>query len=492
MKDLLARTPDIASMEPYWDKVSALLKGYDAVKNSGELFLARFPNEQDDDYDLRLTKTKLTNVFRDVIEGLASKPFQNEVAIVKGDDADNTEIPQYILDFVEDVDGAGNNLTMFSALTFFNGIGYGIDWILVDYPTVVNAEGISVSEAKKKNIKPYWVHILGKNVLEIHTRMEGSKEKLTYFRYKEPSYPGQPERVRIYSLNEDGKVHWGLFEEPEKKDDDWIMIAEGIMTIDEIPLVPFVVGRRNGSTWELFPPMRDTVDLQMVLYENESALEYIKMLACYPMLATNGMKPSKNADGKTSKVSVGPNRVLYGLQTQDGRGGDWKYVEPNANSLEFLQKNIEKTKQDLRELGRQPLTALSTQLTTVTTSIAAGKAKSAVTAWVYALKDTLENALRLTVKWMGKPEYEPQVNIYTGFDNVNDDGSDLEELGKARERGDLSRETYWAELKRRKILSAEFNAEAETKRLLDEIPSYDAPDIDDNLNQEDNLNGMEN
>lgn len=478
------RSSDIETMVPYWEKVTALLKGYDAVKEAGNLFLTRFPDEDEDDYQLRLKKTKLTNIFRDVVEGLASKPFQNEIEVVKGDDKDSKEIPKYVIDFIENVDGAGNNLTTFASLTFFNAIAFSIDWIFVDYPTVKNADGLSIADSKKLNLDPYWTHILGKNVLEIKTTMIGSKEKIRYFRYIEPGYFDTVDRIREYVYDRElNKVFWYVYlpdTESEPKEDVWVLVDEGMMTIDEIPVVPLILGRRNGTSWELYPPMRDTVDLQMVLYENESALEYIKMLACYPMLATNGRKPNKNND---TKVGVGPNRVLYGLSTEDGRGSDWKYVEPNANSLEFLQKNIDKTKQDLRELGRQPLTALSTQLTTVTTSIAAGKAKSAVTCWVYALKDCLENALLLTVKWMNKTDYEPQVNVYTGFDNVTDDGSDLEELGKARERGDISRELYWSELKRRKVLSADFNAEAEMKRLLNEIPS-DSFDFNDNFNQE--------
>ena len=88
---------------------------------------------------------------------------------------------------------------------------------------------------------------------------------------------------------------------------------------------------------------------------------------------------------------------MYGAPNTNGTGGTWKYVEPSSNSLEFLKKDIDKTKTDLRELGRQPLTALSSQLTTVTTSIAAGKAKSAVTTWALALKDALENALYMTM-----------------------------------------------------------------------------------------------
>jgi hypothetical protein len=181
--------------------------------------------------------------------------------------------------------------------------------------------------------------------------------------------------------------------------------------------------------------------------------------------------------------------VLYGVPDGAGGAGEWKFIEPTANSMEFLKKSIDSTKQDLRELGRQPLTALSSQLTTVTTSIAAGKAKSAVTAWALGLKDALENALLITMKWMNV-QYEPEVNVYTGFDNVMDDGSDLEALGKARERGDLSQETYWAELKRRKVLSPEFKAEDEFKRILNEMPSGETDIMPENKVSSDEEKGM--
>lgn len=465
VKDMLKRSPDIDSMVSYWDKVDALLNGYEAVRKAGTIFLPAFPNETQDDYAFRLQTTKLTNVYRDVTEGLATKPFQDEIMLIKGDSLE--EIPEFVSEFVENVDGAGNNLTTFSALTFFNAINYGIDWVMVDYPTVENADNISVTEAKSRNIKPYWVRVLGSNVLEIQTAMFGSKEKITYFRYKEPSEDGKKMNVRVYRLGL-SSVFWDLYEKVENSDDEWIVTSSGEMTIDEIPIVPLIIGRRDGNTWKLFPPMQDACDLQIKLYQNESALEYIKTLACYPMLATDGTKAPKDASGKPVKIAVGPNRVLYGVATDDGRGGTWRYVEPSANSLEFLQKNINSTKQDLRELGRQPLTALSSQLTTVTTSIAAGKAKSAVTAWAYALKDTLENLLMITCKWM-KSDYQPQVNVFTGFDNVTDDDKDLDILLKMRENRDLSWETLITELKRRKILSPEITLATESERLLSEL-----------------------
>ena len=478
------RTPDIATMVPYWNEVTAILNGKEAVQQAGTEYLPKFPDEDENDYKFRLKVGKFTNVYRDVVEGLASKPFQDEVALVQGDSG--KEIPQFAKDFIENVDGFGNNLTAFAALTFFNGINYAIDWIFVDYPSVDNSEILTIAEAKKLNLRPYWRHVLGKNVCEVRTAMRGAEEIITYFRYIEPAFGDEPLHVREFELV-DGSVKWKLYEKVIKDssgEPDYIVVKEGELSIDVIPMVPFITGRRDGGSFKFYPPMQDTADLQITLYQNESALEYIKILACYPMLATEGVKATKSANGKPEKIGVGPGRVLYGIPMNNGVGGSWKYVEPNANSLEFLKKDIDKTKTDLRELGRQPLTAMSSQLTTVTTSIAAGKAKSAVTAWAYALKDALENALKLTCKWQ-KLNYEPEVNVYTGFDNVLDDGSDLQELGSARQRNDISRETYWEELKRRKVLSPEFNAERERKRLLEDVP-VEGPDMTDDFPNEAN------
>lgn len=482
-KNLLQRSPDIETMVDYWEKVCTLFEGYDAVVKAGETFLPRFPEEDDDDFEFRLKYTKLTNVFRDVTEGLATKPFQNEVRLIKGDD--KTEIPDFFVNFVEDVDGAGNNLTSFSSLSFFNSIGYGMDWIFVDFPSVNKEIPMSKKEASERNFRPYWTHILAKNVLEVRTMKIGSKEVVSYFRYKEPSYMDQPVYIREYFINSENKVFWRLWlenkEVPEDDENRFVIVESGEMDIDVVPAVPLVLGRRDGNSWRIYPPMQDVVDLQLTLYKNESELEYIKVLAGYPMLATNGMKPAKTEEGQKSKIKIGPNTILFGLPAGDGTGGSWKYVEPSANSMEFLLKNIEKTKQDLRELGRQPLTALSTQLTTVTTSIAAGKAKSTVTTWVYLLKDALENALKLTAKWMNI-NYEPQVYIFDGFDDVTGSEANLDILLKTREAGDLSREAYLEELKRYKVLSPEFNIQNDSEKLLSEIVDS-GEDVDD-FNQE--------
>lgn len=467
---LMARTADIGSMVPYWNKVGAIVEGLDAIRAGGDDFLPKFAGEDMTDYKFRLDLSKFTNIYRDVLEGLATKPFEEEITLIGNED----KIPESIYKFVEDVDGYGNNLSTFAALTFFNGINYAIDWIFVDFPTVNTDRPLSLAEAELLNLKPFWTHILAKNVLEVRTERVGAKHVLSYIRLQEPEFNDTPLRIRVFERDSlTGEVSWKLYEDtgPDKKPEDrFITIGEGLLSIKVIPFVPFATGRRDGNSFKFFPAMKDAADLQITLYQNESALEYIKTMAGYPMLAANGMTPPKGPDGKPEKVAIGPARVLYGKPDGNGGYGEWKFIEPNANSMEFLQKNIDKTKQDLRELGRQPLTALSTQLTTTTTAIAAGKARSAVTAWALLLKDALENALVITAMWMNVT-YDPQVNVYTGFDNVMDDGSDLDTLLTMREKGDLSRETLWFEMKRRKVLSPEFDPDSEIEEILEEIPS---------------------
>lgn len=477
--EMLKRSPDSAAMLDYWDQTDAIVDGVKAMRKAGERYLPKFVDEDKAEYDFRLLNTKFTNVYRDIVEGLASKPFEEEVSLVT---SENATIPKQIEEFIEDVDGSGNNLTVYASGTFFNGINSAIDWIFVDYPTAEPGKVRSIADAKAAGIRPFWSRVLGRNVLEARTTMIGGKETLTYMRIFEP---GKPDHVRIFERTGD-VVTWQLYVKSDKSSPNgktqFVLEDSGNISIGVIPLVPFMTGRRDGRTFRQFPAMQDAADLQIELYQQESGLKFVKIMAAYPMLAGNGITPQKGADGKPTKLAIGPGKVLYGAPNANGDHGEWTFVEPSATTMKFLAEDIKSTIENLRELGRQPLTAQSGNLTVITTAVAAGKARTAVGAWALTLKDALENALVLTCLWLGikDGEYSPEVNVYTEFDDFADGGADVTELGAARGRKDISQETYWVELKRRKILSPEFDADIERERLLTELPAEGLEDDEDN------------
>lgn len=466
---MLKRGRDSAHMLDYWDKTDAIIDGIDGMRTAGEKFLPRFTDEHNTEYDFRLKLSKMTNVFRDIVEDLSSKPFQEECEIV---DDDNKVVPPELEEFAEDVDGSGNNLTVFANATFFNGISNAVDWIFIDYPkpdpTVRN-----MADAKAAGLRPNWSHVLGRNILDAKSTVINGNETLTYIKIYEP---GEPDHVREFERLEGGQVVWTLWEKSDKTGPDgksqFVQVDGGDISIGIIPLVPFATGRRNGKRFCWLPALRDAADLQIELYQMESGLKFAKTLTAYPMLAANGIKPIMEPDGKTpKKITVGPNRVLYAPPDASGKIGKWEYLEPAAASLKFLAEDITETIQQLRELGRQPLTAQSGNLTVITTAVAAGKSNSAVKQWALALKDALENAVVITCLWLdiSTDNYDPTVSVFTEFDDWTD-GKDVDALNQARTNKDISRETYWFELRRRGILSPEFDPEIEEQRLLDEVP----------------------
>lgn len=475
---LLKRAKDLASMVEYWNLTDALIDGKKAVQDAGEKYLPKFPTEDTITYNFRKTLTKFTNVYRDIIESLSAKPFEKQISLI---DPKDSSIPERISEFIKDVDGAGNNITAFGSQSFFNGINSAIDWIFVDYPKDSNPAQIkTVEEVKVTGTRPWWSHVLGRNVLEARSAIVNGTETLTYIRILEP---GSPDKVRIFERSEDGVISWSLYEKLEKPKpghrSSFVLIDGGELTISVIPLVPFMVGRRDGRTFKIYPAMRDAADLQIELYQEESGLKYAKNLTAFPMLAGNGVNPPKEADGKTpKKLATGPNVVLYtGQNPSGGTSGEWKFIEPSAESLKFLAADAETTKQQLRELGRQPLTAQSDNLTVVTTQVAANKARSAVASWALTLKDALEHALRITCMWLDEDEnYEPVVEVYKDFDTFIE-GVDNEALIKMRENKEISQLTFWHEMKRRNVLSDEFDPSIEQDRLLKELPG-DGP-VDD-------------
>ncbi|GGO89049.1 hypothetical protein GCM10011348_45890 [Marinobacterium nitratireducens] len=450
------KSPDYKAMSPYWDKVNAIVEGRDAMIAAGQLYLPKFPNESDKDYAFRLTSAKYTNVYRDVVEGLAQKPFSREVALT----GDTT--PDRVKSIVEDIDGRGNHLHVFAAETFFNGINKAIDWILVDY---TRAEGLrTVAEERAAGVRPYWVHVPADNVLNIESEIIEGREQLTLVAILEA-------KGRVRTFERDGAaVTWRVEVEDDKG--DWVLEDEGILTIKQIPMVPFVTGRRKGKAWQFLPPMKDAADLQVELYQQETALKHIKTLTCFPMLAGNGVEPPTDAAGNPVPVPVGPQAVLYAPPNTDGTHGEWKWIGTDAQTLRFLAEDVAATAKELRELGRQPLTAQSGNLTVIAASFASSKGNSAAQAWAMQLKDALEQAFVLTAMWLGI-EHQAEVSIFTDFIADDDDIESLTHLREMRKEGDLSAETLWEESKRRGALSPEFTVERESERLLNEVPSGD-------------------
>lgn len=474
-----APSSDYSAMLPYWSMVETIMGGAPSMRKAGETYLPKFSGEAPDDYEFRRKNAKFTNIYRDIVETLSAKPFSKEVALVG-------EPSAAIKDLIEDIDGAGNNLHVFASHLFFQGINDAVDWVFVDKTPV--PDGATRQTERDLGARPYWVHVPASRMLAVYSAVVNGKEEFVHARISEPETVrdgyGETTRNRVRVLNREplegggyGPATWELFEEQKDQASKsaWVSLGGGTIGIGTIAIVPFITGRRKDGSWRFTPPMQDAAYLQIEHYQQESGLKYASENTAFPMLAGNGVTPTMAADGTIQVAPVGPKRVLYAppiVSDRSASHGEWKFIEPSATSLQFLAEQIKATEQQLRELGRQPLTAQTGNLTVVTTSFAAQKGNTVIQAWALNLKDALEQALLLTAKWLGET-IGPEVSVHTDFAIDVETDKAAEVLLKMRETNDISREALIVEAKRRDWLSPEYDADADLDAILDEMSDGD-------------------
>ncbi|MCY3986237.1 MAG: DUF4055 domain-containing protein, partial [Candidatus Dadabacteria bacterium] len=427
------KSSDYLQMAPYWKMVSDISGGVRTMREAGIQYLPKFPAEDADSYKRRRENARMTNVFSDVVENLARRPFQKPVMLT---DTTSSEL----VEFAEDVNGQGDNLHTFTAKLFQQALIDGLTWLMVDYTRLTSNRSLSDAQAKISSVRPLWVHYLASEAYGVYTDRIDGLEQFVEARFYERSIErngfeeNAVERMRVFRRpkSEDGvygPAQWMVYRKKEarmnaQKKTEW-EVEEGPydLGIENIPLIGIVFGNRKGNTWAVTPPMRDAAYLQIELYQQENGLKNVRTQTAFPMLAANGMSPKIGPDGAPMPIQAGPNVVLYGGESEGG-GGNWNYIEPSATSLQFLREDVRDTIREIRELGRQPLTVQSGNLTVITTAVAAKKGNTAVQAWVGILTHDLENAFKITAQWMQIRNPRVGVAIYTDFDlGIGDDES---------------------------------------------------------------------
>jgi hypothetical protein len=477
-KRLTAKSADYSNMSQDWHDVADFLAGHRAVVQGAERYLAKYPDETNDEYMFRLSVAKFTNIYRDVLQGLTDKPFEETVSFV-----DPASVPQQYKDFAEDIDGSGRDITMLAKELMFNGIAYALDFLFVDMPKVATVPGVTRTRAQDKadGVRPLWSRIRALNVYEVQTKVVKGEEWITYIRIFEPARAGTPDRFReMEQLGDVARYTIWQWNETAK---DYVIHERGTLAIGRIPIVPFITGSRDGRTFTIYPMLQDAKELQKVLYRAESNLEVTKTFTAYPMLVGMGVTPDYVGDGGSKKIKRlvrGPGMALYAPFTAAGATTDWKYIEPAGSSLTFLASDVKEIKQDLRELGKQPLTVSSGNLTVITTAVAAGKAKSACKSAAQALSNVLNMAWYFTALWWNDAANAPKSHVYDEFDEFVNGANDIGNLIQMNNNGKISDETLWEEAQRRGTLSSDFDPEEEKLRLLAQVPNSDGMNNPDN------------
>ena len=471
LPDPSKRGSDMEAMLPYWETVDAICGGLAAMKKAGQKYLPMLEGEEKKYYDKRLERARFTNVFGDGLSSLALKPFEEPVALGKG-------TTNEFVEFATNVDGRGRDLQGFASDLFFDGLRHGITWGFVDYTRGVPS-GATIAEEREMGARPFWVHYSALDVLAVYSEYVGEEERITHCRLRETLCvrdgfnDKEVERVRVFNHSADmARPTWEVWEKMDSPapanvrqiKEHWQVIeGPNELSIDRIPLVPVIFGERRGLSWKVAPPLRDAVDSQIELYQQENGLKNVRILTAYPMLAANGL------DELPEELAIGPGKILFGASKSAEMGlSSWQILEPNGQSLEFLREDVKDTIAQIRELCRVPLTPQSGNITVITAAVAAAKGTSAIQAWVAMLDKALENMFMVTAEWLALDNPVINVEVYDRFE-IGYQDEDTKYLIEMMDKRIISHQLGTAELKRRGILGKDYNFEEDMEQIDEEL-----------------------
>lgn len=442
------------AMEQRWELIDALLGGTLTMRAAGNTWLHQHPREKSPSYESRLANSFLFGAYKDALQDIVAKPFSKEVIV-------NQDLPDRLLDMLDNVDMRGSSITQFSKSTFKDGVHRGLVHILVDFPQTSGE--LTLAEERGQGIRPFFLLLSAKDLTGWQWKTASNGKKvLSQIRFKEvrTERVGAFETAEVNYIRVIGIGYWELWKEVENKDGtEYQKVDEGPYSFRGIPLVSVYFNEVGNMKAD--PTLEELAWMNLAHWNSDSDRRNVIKFASVGLLFIKGLSEEEKKDD----IIIGPNQVVKVTNEQ----ADMKYVEYAGNAIDGGRQIVLDIEARMKALGLRPFLQKASGTQTATEkSIDTAQSNSQIQAWIRNLETGLEAAFSLAYQWMGLDE-DPDfaVSIFNDF-GISMDTSELDQLLKARLAGQITHETYLKEIKRRALLDDETDIDAEIKSVQDE------------------------
>ncbi len=450
------------AMAPVWGMVDSLWGGTRAMRAAAQTYLPMMPDEPVAGYNARLKQSVLTNYYRDTIEKLVSKPLKQPIVF-------KDDVPVAISEYADNIDGQGTDVDTFAKQVGEAALHHGVTYILVDYPRTDGAR--SIHDERHQSIRPYGIHYRAPQIIGWKTETNNGQLRLTQVRIRETVYQdvGEFEQERVERIRVLEPGFYRVFELRTQADgsEDWVA-TEGYEVIvngkplDFIPLIPVYAAQLGYMTAE--PRLVDLAYLNIAHWQSDSDQRNILHVARVPILFAAGLGDEENT---VSRLNIAATTYIKGQL-----GSELSYVEHSGKGIEAGRQDLQDLEARMAQMGLNMLVKGKSGTTTATARVLdQSEADSPLGMFARELERVLMLMLDYFGVFMGMgPDNGGSVELFKDFSLTMRDAEDIKELGNMRARGDISQVTYWQELKRRGMLSDDFDPSDEIDLLDLEAP----------------------
>lgn len=426
------------------------------MRAQGELWLPRETRETPEAYTVRLRRSFLMPGLKKVLTDCSSKPFNKQITY-------RGQTPKGLEDLKENADNAGTPISAFAKKLFLDALTRGVSHVLVDYP-VVPPTATREDEVKNK-IRPYFVHIPG-NALFAWRQQPGSNggPELEQIRWKEQVTLSEGEfgerkidRIRVLKPKA-----WEVWEKTPDQD-KYERTSQGPFKFpgNRIPLVTVNLSPTGFMT--AIPPFEELAWVNLAHWQSKSDQNNILRFIRFAILFQRGVTDAE----MEKEMTVGPTHLVRTTNTE----ADLKFVEHTGKAVGAGKEDLESLEQAMEILGLEPYLRRVGNQTATARSIDKAEANSLIQEWIMTTSEGLRRAYAFAAEWLGETiPKDFAVELFSDFGLSLRATSDIDQLIKLHQSGNLSRRTLLTEVKKRALLDEMLDVDKEIADIEAEGP----------------------
>lgn len=339
-------------MSRYWQLIDIVADGFESVRNQiGNVILPIF-GEGKDPYQARLKHLDFLPLFNRLVGLSASMICRKSVTITGRGDGNDVAAEEFRVQ-LENIDSMGNSIDVVLENFLNVQIRYSIAGIMVDAPALP-PEGLSLAQEKQFDMRPYWVIITPKDVIDWRTIRIGCKLVLTHLRirsttdiqineFKSKTVP----IIKVYDLEGDRVlVRTFIQTKADGQNTKWGEDSS-LRSYIGLPYIPYFSMSTNTMSPNCARPTLYELAVVNVNHTRvASDLMFALNLAAHPKLKrTRSVDFVPDFDEKTPVADMAPDKVLT---PAIGENYDWLSAPDTAFSA--LERRVEKFEKDAEKL----------------------------------------------------------------------------------------------------------------------------------------------
>lgn len=480
-KNVTVATPraEVITYRSKLQVVQDLMGGQDAMREAGSRYIPQYVGEPEAKWKARVQGATLLNAYERTLAYLCGQVYSKDLRLQgEGGNEKDAKLGAFT-DLAENIDGEGNSISVWSKRGFHKAMNEGWGILLADSAAVKirNVDGggreylagkdeageedwrtLNAATEPEAGLRPKLVYIRAENVIGWRFKMVGGAKKLVMLRIMEAEKvegkwdAGDKEIPQVRVLT---PGHWETHRQEGDDKDNWVKVGEGdLPTPNDIPVAIVRLGKPLDDEMTCEPALRALADKNIEHWQKQAEHNQLMTWVRSPGMVATGVPDDTNLPWGAG--------VLTKLSDPQG---SIQAMGIDAPSVAASRQELEDLKRDMALFGMQLLMPRTGDVTATEKAINTGENDSTLKGWAMEWKDALEQALVWLAAFIREKVKAPSVVINTEYRPPLDNASVANELSEARQRGDISRETWWEIQVKAGVLPDDFDFAEERARL---------------------------